>query len=253
MYAAYTCQVTKQTRPRDAPAPGRRGLSRTAVVSRALEIGTAEGLEAVSLRRLAQELGVTPMALYRHVPDKQGLINVMTEVVLDGIDATVGFRPGMTWNERMRLAINNYKEQIDTRPLALPLSIAYTGDGPPAFWKVLEDLLAILLDAGFERRQAIVLIRMISNLLAGYLLLHQQGDPSFYTELNAEQVEQMRRQFAVAQLSLPRDEFPNLVASAEETAEVWLSDPDTWWHDTVDLITFGLERLLERGRDPSRA
>jgi len=59
----------------------------------------------------------------------------------------------------------------------------------------------------------------------------------------------MRRSFALTQLSLPRDEFPNLVASAEETAEVWLSDPDQWWHDTVDLITFGLERLLERGHD----
>ena len=144
---------------------------------RALEIGTAEGLEAVSLRRVAQELGVTPMALYRHVRDKQDLINAMTEVVLEGIDATAGFRPEMTWTERMRLAIDNYKEQLDARPLALPLSIAYNGDGPPSFWRVLEHLLAILLDAGFARREAIVLIRMISNLLAGYLLLLQQGAP----------------------------------------------------------------------------
>ena len=159
-------------------APGRPGLTREAVVARALEIGTAEGLEAVSLRRLAQELGVTPMALYRHVRDKQDLINAMTEVVLEGIDATVGVRPEMTWTERMRLAIDNYKEQIDARPLALPLSIAYNGEGPPSFWRVLEHLLAILLDAGFARREAIVLIRMISNLLAGYLLLLQQGAPS---------------------------------------------------------------------------
>ena len=87
--------------------------------------------QAVSLRRLAQELGVTPMALYRHVRDKQDLINAMTEAVLEGIDPTVGFRPEMTWTERMRLAIDNYKEQIDARPLALPLSIAYSGMGPP--------------------------------------------------------------------------------------------------------------------------
>ena len=158
-------------------ARGRPGLTREAVVARALEIGTAEGLEAVSLRRLAQEFGVTPMALYRHVRDKQDLVNAMTEAVLEGIDATVGFRPGMTWTERLRLAIDNYKEQLDARPLALPLSIAYSGEGTPAIWKVLEDLLAILLDAGFGRREAIVLIRMISNLLAGYLLLLQQGAP----------------------------------------------------------------------------
>jgi AcrR family transcriptional regulator len=231
------------------PARGRPGLTREAIVARALEIGTAEGLEAVSLRRLAQELGVTPMALYRHVRDKQDLINAMTEVVLEGIDATVGFRPGMTWTERLRLAIDNYKEQLNARPLALPLSIAYTGDGPPSFWKVLEDLLAILLDAGFGRREALVLIRMLSGLLAGYLLLLQQGAPPDATWLDAPQLDLLRRRFALAQMSLPRDEFPNLVESAEDTAEVWLSDPDRWWGNMVDLITFGLERMLELGRD----
>ena len=58
--------------------------------------------------------------------------------------------------------------------------------------------------------------------------------------------------FALAQMSLPRDEFPNLIESAEDTAEVWLSDPDRWWQNTVDLIAFGLERMLERSRDGSR-
>jgi len=230
------------------PARERPGLTRETVVARALEVGTAEGLDAVSLRRLAQELGVTPMALYRHVRDKQDLINAMTEAVLEGIDATVGFQPGMTWTERLRLAIDNYKEQMEARPLALPLSIAYTGEGPPSFWKVLEDLLAILLDAGFGRRQAIVLIRMISNLLAGYLLLFRQGSPM---PLDARHVDLLRRQFALAQLALPREEFPNLVESAEDTAEIWLSDPDRWWQDTIDLITFGLERMLERGTEAS--
>ena len=230
------------------PARERPGLTREIVVARALEIGTGAGLEAVSLRRLAQELGVTPMALYRHVRDKQDLINAMTEAVLEGIDATVGFRPEMTWTERMRMAINNYKEQIDARPLALRLSIAYNGEGPPAFWKVLEDLLAILLDAGFGRREAIVLIRMISNLLAGYLLLFQQDQGSDFTHLDPQQVDLIRRHFALAQSSLPRDRFPNLVDSAEDTAEVWLTDPNRWWPNTVDLIMFGLERMLEHSR-----
>ena len=233
-------------------ARGRPGLTREAVVARALEIGTAEGLEAVSLRRLAQEFGVTPMALYRHVRDKQGLINAMTEAVLEGIDATVGLRPEMTWTERLRLYIDNYKVQMDARPLAIPLSIAYNAEGPPSFWKVLEDLLGILLDAGFARREALVLIRMISNLLAGYLLLLQQGRPSEAMPLDAHQLDLLRRRFELSQMSLPRDEFPNLVESAEDTAEIWLTDPNHWWGNTVDLITFGLERMLERKRDSSR-
>ena len=229
-------------------ARGRPGLTREAVVARALEIGTAEGLEAVSLRRLSREFGVTSMAIYRHVRDKQDLVNAMTEATLEGIDATVGFRPGMSWTERLRLGIETYKEQLDARPLALPLSIAYSGDGTPAIWKVLEDFLAILLDAGFARREAIVQIRMLSGLLAGYLLLLQQGPP---LPRDAHQRDLMRRGFALAQMSLPRDRFPNLIANAEDTAEVWLSDPDRWWGNTVDLIVFGLERMLERSRDGS--
>jgi len=230
----------------------RPALTREAVVARALEIGTAEGLEAVSLRRLAQELGVTPMALYRHVRDKQDLINAMTEAVLDGISSTPGIRPDMAWTERLRLAIDNYKEQIEARPLALPLSIAYSGDGsmgPLGFWRQLEEFLAILLDAGFERREAIIQIRMISTLLAGYMLLLAQDTPPIDgAPLDAHQLDLMRRRFALAQMSLPHDEFPNLVEGAEETAEVWLSDPHRWWQNTVDLIVFGLERLLERDR-----
>ncbi len=234
-----------------AQAHGRLALTREAVVERALEIGTAEGLEAVSLRRLAQELGVTPMALYRHVRDKQDLINAMTEVVLGGIDPTAGVGEQVSWTEGLRLVIDNYKEQLDARPLALPLSIAYTGDGPPSFWRVLEQLLAGLLDAGFARRDAIVLIRIISNLLAGYLLLLRQGTPSDAATPDEHQMDLLRRRFVLVQLSLPRDEFPNLVASAEDTAEVWLTNPDRWWRDTVDLITFGLERMLERSRERS--
>jgi AcrR family transcriptional regulator len=234
----------KQTNsPERAPARGRAGLTRDAVVARALEIGTEEGLDAVSLRRLATELGVTPMALYRHVRDKQDLINAMAEVVLEGIDATVGFRADMTWTERLRLAMDNYKRQMDERPLALPLSIAYTGEGPPSFWKTLEDLLAILLDAGFARRDAIVLIRMISGLLAGYMLLLQQdsGEP-----FDPQQMDLVRKRFALTLLGLPRDQFSNLVDSAEDAAEVWLTDPRAWWENTVDLMVFGLERMLER-------
>jgi len=220
-------------------------------VARALEIGNAEGLEAASLRRLAQDLGVTPMALYRHVRDKQDLINAMTEVVLEDIDITAGFRPSMSWTDRVRRAMMNFKEQMDARPLALPLSIAYTGDGPRSFWRMSDDLLGILLEAGFKRRDGIVLIRVISNLLAGYLLLLRQDDATAPEQLGPREVELLRKRMELAQLSLPPDEFPNIAESARDLAEVWLSYPDRWWRDTVDLIVFGLETMLERRRGRS--
>ena len=93
-------------------------------------------------------------------------------------------------------------------------------------------------------------------------LLHDVGAMKFDCSLGGSQLAgdlfvekscgDKRRHFALAQLSLPRDKFPNLVESAEDTAEVWLSDPDHWWRNTVDVIMFGLERMLERSRDGSR-
>ncbi|MDQ6921231.1 MAG: TetR family transcriptional regulator [Candidatus Dormibacteraeota bacterium] len=231
----------------------RRGLSRETIVARALELGNAEGLDAVSLRRLALDFGVTPMALYRHVRDKQDLVNAMTEAVIEGLDLKVGFRPSMRWPDRVRQALTNFKEQMDARPLALPLSIAYTGEGPPGFWRVSEDLLAILLDAGFKRREAVVLIRVLSNLVSGYLLLLRQDDPAIREQLGPRELELLRRRVELVQLSLPPEEFPNIVESAGDMADVWLSNPDRWWHDTVDLLVFGLETMLERRRGRSRA
>jgi AcrR family transcriptional regulator len=231
----------------------RRGLTREAIVARALELGNAEGLEAVSLRRLALDFGVTPMALYRHVRDKQDLVNAMTEAVMEGFDLKVGIRPSMRWTDRVRRAMTNFKEQMDARPLALPLSIAYTGDGPAGFWRMGEDLLGILLDAGFRRREAVVLIRVVSNLLSGYLLLLRQDDPAVREQLGAQDLELLRRRVELAQLSLPRDQFPNIVESARDMADVWLSNPDRWWRDTVDLVVFGLETMLEKRHGRSRA
>ena len=58
----------------------------------------------------------------------------------------------------------------------------------------------------------------------------------------------MRKRLELVALGLPRDRFPHLVESAGEVADVWLTDPNNWWNDTVDLIVFGLERMLERSR-----
>lgn len=229
----------------------RRGLTRDAIVARALELGNAEGLEAVSLRRLAADLGVTPMALYRHVRDKQDLVNAMTELVMEDFDLKAGFGPSMTWSQRLRQAMTNFREQMDARPLALALSIAYSGEGPAGFWRMTEILLDILLEAGFSRREAIVLIRVVSHLLSGYLLLLRQDAPAGAEQMEARELDLLRRRVELVQLSLPPDEFPNIVESAGDMAEIWLSNPDRWWRHTVDLIVFGLERMLERSQAPT--
>ena len=228
-----------------------RGLTRAAIVRRALKIGETEGLDAVSLRRLASEFGVTPMALYRHVRDKQDLINAMAELVMEGVDLTVGFRASMSWTDRVRRALLNFRDQMDERPLALQLQIAYGGDNLSAFWRPIEDVLGILLSAGFKPRDAAKLIRIVSNLLAGYLLLVRPARPNANQQDNVDR-ELLRKRFELGVLSLHRDQFPNSLATARELAGVWASDSDRWWPETVDLLVFGLEAMLKKGRPGRR-
>jgi len=229
-----------------------RGLTRVAIVRRALKIGETEGLDAVSLRRLAAEFGVTPMALYRHVRDKQDLINAMAELVMEGLDLTVGFRASMGWTDRMRRAMLNFRDQMDERPLAIQLQIAYSGDNLSAFWRPIEDVLGILLTAGFKRREAATLIRIVSNLLAGYLLLVRPAGRNANQQGNVGDRELLRKRFELGLLSLHGDQFPNTVVTARELADVWASDPDRSWPDTVDLLVFGLEAMLRKGRKGRR-
>ena len=229
-----------------------RGLTRAAIVGRALKIGETEGLDAVSLRRLASEFRVTPMALYRHVRDKQDLINAMAELAMEGLDLTVGFRASMSWTDRVRRALLNFRDQMDERPLALQLQIAYSGDNLSAFWRPIEDVLGILLSAGFKRRESATLIRIVSNLLAGYVLLVRSAGPNSDQQGNITDREMLRKRFELGLLSLHRDQFPNTAANTRELADVWASDPDRWWPDTVDLLVFGLEAMLRKGRKGRR-
>jgi hypothetical protein len=69
---------------------------------------------------------------------------------------------------------------------------------------------------------------------------HQQGD--------IRDRKLLRKRFERGLLSLQRDQFPNSVATARELADVWASDPDRWWPDTVDVLVFGLEALLQKER-----
>jgi TetR/AcrR family transcriptional regulator, tetracycline repressor protein len=217
-----------------------RRLTRRAIIDRALELGDAEGLDAVSLRRLATDLGVTPMALYRHVKDKQDLINAMYEAIVDDFDLRADVRPGMKWTNQLRRALMNIIALHD-RLVAWPLAIAYSGSGSPAIWRMYEGALDILTRAGFTRREAVELNHMLAMLVAGSLLLFRQGALPESDELLLAS-----KRFELDLLSLPRADFPNVVASARELADVQFSDPQLHLKAIVDFIVDGVEAMLNK-------
>src|SRR4249919_227912 len=78
---------------------GRTRLSRSLVLQAAVALADQDGLEAFSMRRLAQELGVVPMALYKHVANKDELLDGMVDIVFGEIESP---SIGPDWRSEMR-------------------------------------------------------------------------------------------------------------------------------------------------------
>ena len=91
----YSCQVINENPRPEEPDAERVRLSKRAVVDRALKLADADGLDTLTIRKLAQDLGVTPMALYWHFRSKDDLLEGMAEQVWGEIDVNVD--PSVPW------------------------------------------------------------------------------------------------------------------------------------------------------------
>ena len=78
----------------------RKTLTRAAVTAAAVDLADREGLDAVSMRRLAQELDVVPMAIYKHLADKEDLLDAMVDRVIEGWSG-LSVDPETTWPQRV--------------------------------------------------------------------------------------------------------------------------------------------------------
>src|SRR5579875_3322686 len=89
-------------------------LSRATIVDRALEVADSEGLDAVTIRRLAQDLGVTPMALYWHVRNKDELLDAMG----DRLYASLSYDTGADapWDEQLRAVVRALVDALRQHP-----------------------------------------------------------------------------------------------------------------------------------------
>lgn len=118
---------------------GRERLNRERVLLGAVALADAAGLDAVSMRRLATELGVVPMALYKHVSDKDALLDGMVEVTLGEVagelptaaaGARDGWRPAVRGRilaaRRVQLRHPWLRRVLETRTTRTPVVLAYT-------------------------------------------------------------------------------------------------------------------------------
>jgi AcrR family transcriptional regulator len=141
----------------------RRGLTSERVVDAALRAADEGGIEAVSLRRLAGALEVTPMAIYRHVRNKSHLLDLMVERLLDQVDLAPA--ETATWQDRLRRVLTSFQAVVATHPAtALLLSRPFVS---PSAMRVSEALLATLHSAGFDAGESVRLLQVITGMVLG--------------------------------------------------------------------------------------
>jgi TetR/AcrR family transcriptional regulator, tetracycline repressor protein len=220
-------------------AAERPRLSKAAVVQRGLALADAEGLEAVTIRRLAADLGVTPMALYWHFRSKDELLAGLADKVWGEIDVEVD--PDAGWAAQLRGLLESLIGVLRTHPSASQLLMSGEKRTSEAASIANEVALEVLHRAGFDAEHAAAIAK--NALFTGITLV--MSEPGFEPGLaEAERVEHQR--LARVRLSLlPPDKFPRLVECAVPMTAC--DNPDFHYKLGVDLFIAGVEALAATG------
>ena len=121
-------------------------LNRDRVLSAAVVLADEAGIEALSMRRLAQELGVVPMALYKHVANKEELLDGMVDVIVCEIDPPVS---SADWKNAVRLRILSARRSLLRHPWARQVLESRT-NRTPAVLGYMDSFIGMFLAGGFS-------------------------------------------------------------------------------------------------------
>ncbi|MEU6642809.1 TetR/AcrR family transcriptional regulator C-terminal domain-containing protein [Saccharomonospora sp. NPDC046836] len=220
-------------------ADQRPPLTRRAVVEGALSLADSAGLGAVTIRRLANDLGVTPMALYWHFRSKDELLDGMVDRIYEQLDLTVD--ASAPWSEQLRTFLGSMVDVLRSHPsTALLLSTRSTTS--ESGLRATEVALDILWRGGFSPMEATQIVRHVlstlTNLVSGVPGSEPQGESG---ELLAAQ--RRARSFLG---SLPPERYPRLVEAAGPLSEC--EDEDAYFAFGLDLLLAGIETMAERER-----
>lgn len=141
----------------DERAAGRQPLSREAIVRAAIEIADADGIEAVSIRRLATKLEARPMSLYSHIERKGDLIDLMVDEAMAGAilpDAP----PSDDWRDDLRRIAERTRATMRAHPWMIATAFRRPFIGPNALRHIDQSLAAVSsLPLPPERKRAVLL------------------------------------------------------------------------------------------------
>ena len=206
--------------------PHRLPLTRERVLEAALKLADAGGIEALSMRKLGQSLGVEAMALYYHFANKERVLDGIVDLVFAEI---VVPQAGADWRDAMRQRAISVRDALLRHRWAIGLMESRTNPGP-ANLRHHDAVIGCLLAGGFDMAGAAHAYSALDSYIYGFALT-KMNLPFASTADIAEMAETMLEPF-------PLGEYPNLAAFITDHAML----PG---YDYADEFEYGLDILLD--------
>ena len=219
-------------------------LSRERVFRAAINVADEGGIESLTMRKLAKELGVEAMSLYYHVANKKAVLDGVADAILGEIEEAVGGfdvpSDGVDWKATLRRRILTAREVMLRHPWAPGLLETRTTMSF-AMARYFDTLLGILREGGLSYHLAHNAMHAIGSRALGFTQeMFVPDDPEAEEEANLVMLEQMAEQlpYIVGMMVEVSHDNP-------DSALGWCDD-QTEFEFGLDLILDGLERLLDK-------
>jgi AcrR family transcriptional regulator len=185
-------------------APSREPLTRQRALSTAVALADAQGIGALTMRRLAQELGIEAMSLYHHVANKDDILDGMVDMVFAEIELPSG---EADWTTAMRQRARSARAAMTRHPWAIGIMQWRSSPGP-ATLRHHDAVLRSCRDAGFSLQMAAHAFSLLDSYIYGFVL--QEVNLPFDDSSDLERVVEPML------LPFPAEDYPHLVELTTE-------------------------------------
>jgi AcrR family transcriptional regulator len=232
----------RRERGQRGPKPG---LSLDAIINAAIQVADAQGLQAISMSRVATELGFTTMALYRYVNNKDELLALMWNASAQGMDELV--LEGHTWRERLQAWVLVQRDAIDRHPWITQMPMAAPPAGPNSL-AFVERGLATLDDTDLPDHDKLRIIGLLSSYtLSEARMAHDAARAS--TNASSDTDQSPAGYEALLRLLVNQDAHPRLHRIAwDASAEENQPDERAEFAFGVDRILDGVQTLIDQSK-----
>ena len=172
-------------------APRRIRLSRERVLRAGVELADEAGIDELSMRKLAEELGVVPMALYKHVADKEELLDGMVDIVVGEIDPPA---TGSDWRSAVRTRILSARRALQRHPWA-PGVIESRTRPSPVLLAYIDSMIGIFRAGGFSAELTHHVLHTMGSRLYGFSQDVFDDSPSMDAAAQAALVREMEGRY----------------------------------------------------------